>query len=496
MSHVIVLGAGPAGLMAALAARRSGHDVTVLEAAGRVGGMAGSFEVAGQRVDFGSHRLHPATPAPVMAQLRQLLGDDLQVRPRSGRVRLADRWVGFPLRVGNLLGALPPPLTARLMADAARVGASALVPGRRRPANFADVVTARFGPTVTASFYGPYARKLYGLDPEMLDPELARRRIAARSPLGIAGRLVKAARPRGRVFLYPRRGYGQIAERLAEAAVESGVDLRLSSPVRAVTVDDRSAGVAFGPPAGPDGDADAHPVSDTLDDKIDGGVVDGGVVDGDVVDGDVVVSTIPVSVLARLVRPGPPDSVVDAMSRLRTRGMVLVYLALDRPRYTDFDAHYLPDPALAVARLSEPKNYRQGDDPPDRTVLCAEIACGPGDGLWSLDTDSLVELVRSDLDRVGLPASEPVATAVRRLRSVYPILDLAGAADRAVVARWRQPGGRLVTTGRQGLRALDNLHHVLEMGSTAAAAIGTDGLVDGLRWSAELERFATNVVED
>ena len=38
-------------------------------------------------------------------------------------------------------------------------------------------------------FYGPYAWKLYGLDPADLHPELAQRRIAAASPADIARRL-------------------------------------------------------------------------------------------------------------------------------------------------------------------------------------------------------------------------------------------------------------------------------------------------------------------
>ena len=61
MSEIAILGGGPAGLIAALRASKRSHNVTVFEASSVVGGMASSFEVAGQRVDLGSHRLHPAT---------------------------------------------------------------------------------------------------------------------------------------------------------------------------------------------------------------------------------------------------------------------------------------------------------------------------------------------------------------------------------------------------------------------------------------------------
>ena len=57
MAAVVVLGADPAGLGAALGLARKGHHATVIEQHAVVDGNAGSFEVAGVRVDYGSHRL-------------------------------------------------------------------------------------------------------------------------------------------------------------------------------------------------------------------------------------------------------------------------------------------------------------------------------------------------------------------------------------------------------------------------------------------------------
>lgn len=85
MTDVAILGAGPAGLGAALGLARDGYRVAVFEQGSRVGGNAGSFELAGLPVDYGSHRFHPAADPGVMALVRELLGDDLLARPRQDR---------------------------------------------------------------------------------------------------------------------------------------------------------------------------------------------------------------------------------------------------------------------------------------------------------------------------------------------------------------------------------------------------------------------------
>ena len=463
MAEVVVVGAGPAGLMAALRGAQAGHRCTLLEAGETVGGMAGSFEVTGQRVDYGSHRLHPATPERFLELFRSLLGPDLQVRPRQGRIRLRGRWLAFPLRAGDMVRNLPPSFSARAALDAA---ASPL--RRRRVAvtpSFEDEVTRRLGPTVAREFYVPYARKLYGVEAGLLDRELAMRRVSASGAADVLGRILRAARPQGRQFLYPRTGYGQLSEALARAAADVGVDVRMRSPVTGIEAASDGVSVSF---------------------------------DGGMIDADAVLSTMPAPALAKALDPTPPREVFEALERCRTRAVVLAYLVVSRDRFTPFDAHYFPGPETRIARLSEPKNYRDGDDPPGQTVLCAEIPCWPGDELWNSTDRAIGEMVARDLERVGLDVPEPWKAEVRRLRSVYPVYETAAAGERATVESWLRSlaAARVVSLGRHGLGVLDNLHHMLAMGEAAAAAVGPSGAVDAAAWSRSLDGFAEHVVED
>lgn len=458
MTSVSILGAGPAGLMAGLLAAEAGQQVHIHEASDRVGGMAASFEVAGQRVDFGSHRLHPATPPPVMRRLRDLLGDDLQARERNGRIRLRDRWVGFPLRTVDMVRSLPLGFTARVARD------TALGPLRRSSdGTFAGELTRRLGPTVVDEFYGPYSQKLYGADARELDAEHARRRVAASSPLSIIVRALRSSRADGRRFWYPRHGYGQIAEALAEAAVDAGATLHLRSPVERLTRSEI------------------------------GWVVGSGAVTRSA---DVVMSTIPVAALAAALEPAPPEPVLEALAAIRERAMVLVYLVVPRAQYTPFDAHYFPQTDIGIARLSEPKNYRDGPDPRAATVLCAELACWRGDATWHADDDRLAHMVLEDLRRAGLPDPELVHVESRRLPVVYPVYESSTAGARRLVDDWQHALPDLVAFGRQGLSVPDNIHHVLAMGSGAANALLGDGSIDHAAWRTRRSEFATHVVQD
>jgi protoporphyrinogen oxidase len=477
-----VLGAGPAGLALAMKLLRRGDldaPVVVIEQQSAVGGLAASFEFDGLYLDHGSHRLHPATDPEILADIRGLLGSDLLMRPRRGRIRLLGRYVKFPLSPLDLAFRLPPSFVTGVARDAI---SKLFRRGSSSPTTFAEVLLAGLGPTICTSFYFPYARKLWGLEPTAIAVEQAQRRVSAnsigkmiRKVLSVVPGLKSAAHG---IFYYPRRGYGQISQALASEVRRLGGTILLSTQVRQIVVDGghiRRLVVATRPArsqGGPDAEVQE-------------------------VDARFVFSTIPVTALARLLAPPPPDPVANSVTRLAYRGMILFYLILNVERFTPYDAHYFPEQEVAFSRVSEPKNYSMASEPVECTGLCVEVPCTVGDEVWRAPDEEIHRRVVADLARVGLPVEGLIRTSfARRLPSVYPVYDRSFAQHLAMVSSYLAGITGLVSLGRQGLFAHDNTHHTIEMAYRASEC-----LEPGLTWNAEkwqhyLEHFRSHVVED
>ncbi len=471
MTRVAILGSGPAGLGAAYVLARRGVDVTLVEQRESVGGNAGSFELAGLRVDYGSHRLHPASDAEVLALLRERLGAELLTRPRHGRIRLLGRWIHFPLRAADLALRTPPRFGAGVVLDLA----AKLLP---RPASnggeesFASVLRRGLGRTICEEFYFPYARKVWGLAPEEMSPVQARRRVSS----GSIGKMLKRLLPGGGsggastkgVFYYPRGGFGQISEALAAGALERGARLMLGTTATKLRLGASAHQVEL---EGPDGKCGLA--------------------------AEYVWSTLPMPLLARVCEPAAPSDVIAAARALRFRAMLLVYLVLEADRFSEYDAHYFPGAELRITRLSEPKNYAALAEPRGTTVLCAELPCQTEDAIWSMSEAELGALVREDLARAGIPVRAKLrGVAVRRLSHAYPLYPIGYERHFAALDAWADSLPRVLSFGRQGLFAHDNTHHALFMALSASKCLREDGTWDEERWAEYRRIFETHVVED
>ncbi len=305
--------------------------VTVLEQQEAIGGNAGSFALEGCWVDYGSHRLHPATPPNILDDLRSLLGADLLRRPRHGRIRLRGRWIHFPLQPLDPLIHLPPQFLLGVAADAVGKRFCAFTADN----SFAGVLERGLGRTLCREFYFPYAEKLWGVPPTELAATQARRRISG-DTLGKLARKLQAAFTRngpGRFFYYPRRGYGQISEALAEAARAAGADIRLGAEVTTLLcTGQRVHAVQFR-----EHDGVARVPADT------------------------VLSTLPVQRLVERFEPPAPETVRRAAAQLQFRGMLLIYLVLAQDRFTELRTtspsrpclfHGCPNRKITAAQVS------------------------------------------------------------------------------------------------------------------------------------------------
>lgn len=471
--HVVILGAGPAGLGAAFQLSRRGQaKVTVLERNSVVGGNAGSFTLAGLPVDYGSHRLHPACDPTVLRDIREMLDGDLLDRPRHGRIRLRGRWIHFPLKPLDLALKLPPSFTFGVAIDF--VGK--LMPHRpnsTKAETFSSILERGLGQTICRDFYFPYARKLWGLDPEELSATQARRRVSAGSLAKMARKVLAAVpglKPPGSGrFYYPRHGYGQISRAYHQTAQKAGAKFHFNASVQSVEIkQDNPTTVCF------EQNGQLHSVT-----------------------ANYAWSTIPITVLASCLKPSPPSEYLQAAQSIDYRAMILIYLVLEQHRFTEYDAHYFPETDIPISRLSEPKNYSASPEPRNRTVLCAELPCSPNDPQWKMSDEQLGNLLCDALAKAGIPVQAPILQVVtRRLRQAYPIYRQGYDSCFNLLDQWLSQIDGLLTFGRQGLFAHDNTHHALYMAYAAADCLDAAGRFDDERWRDFRRIFDTHVVED
>src|SRR5215510_7812379 len=119
-SHVVVLGAGPAGISAAWRLAERGVRVTVVDKDEAVGGMGKTIKVGPHFVDYGPHTFHIRETAESRAihdAIRPLFGHDPLILTRGTRVLLRGKEYVYPLELVQVLTGVSPFLSARILFD-------------------------------------------------------------------------------------------------------------------------------------------------------------------------------------------------------------------------------------------------------------------------------------------------------------------------------------------------------------------------------------------
>ncbi len=168
---LLILGAGPTGIGAALRAEELGMDWRLLEAADTPGGLASSFvDPQGFTWDLGGH-VQFSHYAHFDAAMDRALGPGgWLTHERESWIRYQNRWVPYPFQYN---------LHRLTDAERDRCLAGLQNAGGRAPSNFDEWLLRSFGEGIAELFLRPYNRKVWACDPARMDFQWIGERVAA-----------------------------------------------------------------------------------------------------------------------------------------------------------------------------------------------------------------------------------------------------------------------------------------------------------------------------
>ncbi|NEY33731.1 protoporphyrinogen oxidase [Streptomyces sp. PRKS01-65] len=403
--HVVVIGAGIAGLAAAHRLLERGARVTVLEASGRIGGKLLPGEIAGVRVDLGAESMLARRPEAVGLAREAGLAGHLQP-PATATASLWTRGALRPMPKGHVMGV---PGTAAALSGVlseeglARIERDAALPRTEIGDDVAvgAYVAERLGREVVDRLVEPllggvYAGDAYRISMRSAVPQLfeaARAHASLTEAVRALQGRTATAPPSGPVFMGIRGGIGTLPLAVARSVRARGGAVVTDAPVTEVR---RTAPTGWRVVAGER-----------------------------VLRADAVVLAVPAPAAARLLRAEAPAAAAG-LAAVEYASMALVTLA-----YRRTDAQALPEGSgflvppvdgrtIKASTFASRKWGWIAEEDPDLVVLRTSVGRYGETEILGRDDEDLVAVSRHDLkEATGLDA-EPVAARVTRWTDGLP----------------------------------------------------------------------------
>ena len=485
--QIVIIGAGPAGLTAAIELLRRGYFVTVLEATDRIGGISQTVRYHGNRMDIGGHRffskdervnawwseLMPLQGAPAWDD--KLLnaqkdfapiGPDpeetdrvMLIRDRVSRIYFQHHFFDYPISLKWS--------TIRNMGllTTLRAGFSYLYSCVHKlpETSLENFYINRFGRVLYSMFFESYTEKVWGRHPSRISADWGAQRVKGlsirailkdifRKLLGTKGEVETSLIER---FYYPKLGPGQLWELAAEEVKALGGEIKMNCPVTALETEAGRVLAIRYRQAGEERRLTA----------------------------DAVLSSMPVrELMDSLCGVEIPEDVHFAARTLPYRDFITVGLLVkdlciknDTKRTTIRDRVpdcwiYVQDRDVKLGRVQIFNNWSpyMVQDPEGTVWMGLEYFCDEGDDLWSMSDEALIDMGKREIERIGIARGEDVLDAhAERVKKAYPAY-FDGYAQMDRIVRFLDGFENLYCIGRNGQHRYNNMDHSM---ATAFAAV-------------------------
>ena len=454
---IVILGAGCAGLSAAMRLTKRGQSVVLIEKADHVGGLAGGVRVNGNTYEYGPHTFHTTDPE-ILGDIKTLMGEELIPYNRTIKIKFLGDYFKFPLAVRDVLLKLP-------LLTVIHAGLSFLwhfVIGaiwQPQVENSETLLKRYYGNVLYELFFKTYITAVWGITPAEFSPAFSRERIPRLNFLEFFDKVRLSARQRlGRSVqtegyvekvegdLYTtKQGFSLITQRMADQVLERGSRIELNATVTCISRGGNRV--------------------DTIT-YIQGGKLYE-------TSCRAVINTLPINEAIMMMQPSLGRSVEDATRALKFRALVFVGLLVQRE--TVLPSSFMYFRQHSFNRISDLAQFGFHITPNGHTLLVAEISCDVRDRPWN-DDEFAKESVLADLVAENLLTREQVIeTHVFRARHAYPMYTLHYETQLEVLLRAIAEIWNMETAGRQGRFQYVNTHIAMKMGYQAA-----DRLIAGL----------------
>ncbi|WP_030338738.1 protoporphyrinogen oxidase [Streptomyces sp. NRRL S-1022] len=404
LGHVVVIGAGIAGLAAAHRLLGRGARVTVLEAGDRVGGKLLPGEIAGVRVDLGAESMLARRPEAVTLAREAGLGEALQP-PATATASIWTRGALRPMPKGHVMGV---PGTAAALSGVlsgeglARIERDADLPRTEIGDDVAvgGYVAARLGREVVDRLVEPllggvYAGDAYRISMRSAVPQLFQ---AARAHTSLTEGVreiqarAAAQQQTGPVFMGIAGGVGRLPLAVAASVRARGGEILTGTPARELR---REAAGGWRITAGER-----------------------------VLRADAVIVAVPAPAAAALLRAESPGAAAE-LAAVEYASMALVTLAYRRadarlPEGSGFLVPPVDGRTIKASTFASRKWGWIAEEDPDVVVLRTSVGRHGETEVLGRDDAGLVEVSRHDLrEATGLDAV-PLETRVTRWTDGLP----------------------------------------------------------------------------
>jgi len=355
----VIVGAGFAGLSAALELARRGVAVTILEAEPEVGGLAGTFDVNGERLEKFYH--HWFTNDLHVNELVRELGEDDRIVYRPTRTGMY--FANHIFRLSSPIDVLrftPLPLVDRVRLGILALRARGVQNWRALEDETAEEWLIRLGgervyrvvwqPLLEGKF-GPFASQV--------------------SAVWFWNKLKLRGGSRGKsgaeMLAYYRGGFAALADRLAVEITVLGGEIRLCTPARGLVVE--------------------------------GGIVRAVETDAGAIDADAVIATPALPIIADLVAPHAPEDWVARLRAIDYLANACVVLELDRSLS---DTYWLNvnDPGFPFVGVIEHTNFEPASTYGGRHIVYLSKYLPASAELYGMADDAVLDYCIPHLQRM------------------------------------------------------------------------------------------------